>query len=82
MSFVGIYHVGKDWEHFLFQYRGRAEMHHIYQRLLKEGFGDHKYFRCPDLQDNNFEVTQTDIQLDGGSPCMYIYIDRVIPTGK
>ena len=36
----------------------------IYQRLLKEGNGDHKYLRYPDIWNNNFEVMLIAIKLD------------------
>ena len=31
-------------------------MRGIYQRLFEELNDDNKYLRCPDVQDNNFEV--------------------------
>ena len=31
---------------------------------MKEGNGDQKYLRCTDLQDNNFEVMNSEIALD------------------
>ena len=35
-----------------------------HQNVLKEGNGDYNYLRCPDLQDNNFEVMSSEITLD------------------
>ena len=39
-------------------------MQHMYQDILKKGNGAHKYLRCPDLWDNNFEVLRSEIALD------------------
>ena len=36
----------------------------MYQNLLKEGNGHHKFLRCPDLRDNDFEVLHSEITLD------------------
>ena len=36
----------------------------MYQKLLKEGNGDHKYLRCRYLQYKNFEVMSSAIALD------------------
>ena len=36
----------------------------MYQNISKEGNGDQKYLRCPDLQDNKFEVLFSAIALD------------------
>ena len=36
----------------------------MYQNLLKEFNGDHKFLRCPDLRDNNFGVLHSAIELD------------------
>ena len=39
----------------------RKKMQTIDQILLKESNCDHKFLRCPDLQDNNFEVIHLEI---------------------
>ena len=39
-------------------------MQRLYQRIFKVGSGDHKFLRCPYLQDNNFEVLCSSIALD------------------
>ena len=39
-------------------------MQRMYQNILKEGNGDHKYLRCPDIWDNNFEVLRPSITSD------------------
>ena len=39
-------------------------MKFLYQKILKEGNGDHKYLRCTDLWYNNFEVLRSEIALD------------------
>ena len=39
-------------------------MQRMYQNILEEGNGDHKFLRCLDLQDNNFEVLCSEIALD------------------
>ena len=39
-------------------------MQHIYQNILKEGNGNHKYLRCTDLRDNNNEFMCSEIALD------------------
>ena len=39
-------------------------MKRIYQKLLKEGNGDHKFLRCSDICDNHFEVLSSEIALD------------------
>ena len=36
----------------------------MYQKFLKEGNGNHKFLRCSDLQDKNFEVLSSAIALD------------------
>ena len=36
----------------------------MYHKFLKEGNGYHKFIRCPDLGDNNFEVLRSEITLD------------------
>ena len=36
----------------------------MYQNLLKEGSGDHKYLSCQDLQELFFEVLRSEIELD------------------
>ena len=36
----------------------------MYHNLLKEGNGDHKYLRCLDIWDNNFEVLRSEIAFD------------------
>ena len=36
----------------------------MYQNFLKEGNGDHNFLRCPDIQDNNFEVLISAIALE------------------
>ena len=38
-------------------------MQWIHQDILKEINGDHKYLRCPGLQDNNFKVLRSDIAM-------------------
>ena len=38
-------------------------MHSMYQIFLKGGELDHKYLRCPDIWDNNYEVLIADIIL-------------------
>ena len=56
-------------------------MKHLYQKFLKEGNGDHKYLRCPDPQDNNFEVLCSAILLDE----IYIDCEETVtdkPTGN
>ena len=39
-------------------------MKHIYQRILKNGDGGHKYLRCPYLRDSDFDILCPDIALD------------------
>ena len=39
-------------------------MQHMYQNILKESDDYHKFLRCPDLWDNNFEVLSLEIALD------------------
>ena len=39
-------------------------MHRIYQRLLKEVDGDHKYLRCTYVLYNNFKIQCATISLD------------------
>ena len=36
----------------------------MYQKFLKQGNGDQNLLRCPDIQDNNFEVLCSKIILD------------------
>ena len=35
----------------------------MFQKIFKEGNGDSKYLRCPDLLDNNLEVLNSEIYL-------------------
>ena len=53
-----------DPENIFFQWPDRAKNWHIYQRIFKEGNGDHKYLWCPDVGDNNFDVLRTSIALN------------------
>ena len=48
--------VSNNPECFLFQWPVRTKIHHIYQIVLKERNGDHKYLRCTYLWYNNYEV--------------------------
>ena len=59
-SFV-IYTEEFDPKHFYFQWPSRKKTQRMYQNLLKEGNGYHKYLSCLDLQDNNFEVVRSKI---------------------
>ena len=36
----------------------------MYHDVLKEGNGDHKFLRCPDLWDNNFDYLRSGIAYD------------------
>ena len=36
----------------------------MYQNICKEGNGDHKFLRCTNIWDNNFEVLRSEISLD------------------
>ena len=47
-----------------FQWSTRTKMQLLYQSFLKEGNGDQKYLRCPDLQENNFDLLCSSIALD------------------
>ena len=46
---IGIYPEDINLWNLFFQCHVKNKMHHIYQRLFKEGNGDPKYLRCPDL---------------------------------
>ena len=39
-------------------------MQRLNQKILNGDNGDQKYTRCPDLQDENFEVMRSSISLD------------------
>ena len=41
-----------------------TKMQRLYYNFLKEGNSDHKFLRCPDLWDNNFDVLRSAIALD------------------
>ena len=64
MSTLGLYTEELVSENFYFQWPSRTKMQHLYQNILKESNGDHKYLRCPDIRDNNFEVMRPAITLD------------------
>ena len=36
----------------------------MYQKFLNEGNGDHKFYKCTDLQEKNFKVLCSAITLD------------------
>ena len=56
MSTLGLYYEELVSENFYFKWTTRTKMKRFYQKILKEGNGDKKYLRCPDLRYNNFEV--------------------------
>ena len=64
MSTIGLYPEELDIEHFYFQWPAIVITQHMYRNIFKEGNGDHKYFRYPDLRTNNFEVMCSDIEFD------------------
>ena len=64
MSTLGLYPEDLDPEIFYFQWPGRTKIKCIYKSLLKEGNGDHKYLRFPNILDKNFEVVHVAILLD------------------
>ena len=64
MSTIGIYPEYLVPENLFFQWTVRTKMHHINQRIFKEVNGYHKYLRCPNLWDKNFEVLLKYISLD------------------
>ena len=39
-------------------------MQYLYQNILKEGNGDQKFLKCPDLLNKNFGVMRSEIALD------------------
>ena len=50
-------------------------MYFIYQRIFKEGYGNHKYLRFPYLQYNNFNILRTGISFNKVD---LVCLDRVI----
>ena len=64
MYTIGLYPGELVPENFYFLWPSRTKMQRIYKRLLKEGNGYHKYLRCSDLQDKNFEILRSAILLD------------------
>ena len=66
---AGVYNIGlypKDIvpENFHCHWPGRTKTKRIYQRLLKEVNANHRYLRCTDLRNKNFEVSFPVITLD------------------
>ena len=51
-------------EHLFFKWTESNKMHHIYQKLLSEVNGEHKYLICKYLLDKKFEVLHVAISLD------------------
>ena len=64
MSTLGLYPEELVTENFYFKWPTRTKMKLMYQNILKEGNGDHKYLRCIDLCYENFEVLCSAITLD------------------
>ena len=64
MAIIRIYPEEIDPEYLSFQWTIKTTMHCIYQRLLKEVNGDHKYLRCLCIKDKHFNIMCTDIALD------------------
>ena len=56
LSTLGIYPDELDPEIFYFQRPIRGKLKRLYQKIFKDGNGDQKCLRFPDLRDNNFEV--------------------------
>ena len=63
LSTLGRYPEEIGQENIYFQWPARTKHQRMYQRFLKEGNGDHSILRCPDLQDSNFEVLSSTIEL-------------------
>ena len=64
MSNLGLYPEELDPEKIYFQWPTRTKIQRLYQDILREFNGDQKYLRCPDLQDNSFEVLSSEITQD------------------
>ena len=56
LSTTGIYPEDLDPEKFYFQWPARTKMKCFYQEVFKEGDGDHKFLRCPDLKTKNLSL--------------------------
>ena len=64
ISTLGIYPEEIVPENFHFQSPSRTKVQHVYQKILKEGNGDHNYLRLIEVQDKNFDVLRSEIVLD------------------
>ena len=64
ISTIGLHPVEHEPQNFYFQRPAITKMQRICQNILKEGNGDHKYLRCQNIWDNNFEVMRSEIALD------------------
>ena len=64
MSTLGLYPEDIFPEILYFKWPSKNKMQHMYKNILKEGNGDQKYIRWPDLWDNFFEVMSSTIALD------------------
>ena len=56
MSTLGLYPEELVPENLYFQLPARTKVQHMYQNILKEGNGDHKYLRCLDLRETKFRL--------------------------
>ena len=54
ISTPGLYYEELVPVNYHFQWPARTKIQRIYQSLLKEGNGDIKFLRCPDIQDYKF----------------------------
>ena len=61
MTIIGPYPEDIDPKHFLFKWIGNTQIQHIYQSILKELNGNHKYLRCTGILYENSEVLHTSI---------------------
>ena len=52
-STIGIHPKDIDPENFYFQWPPRKKMQCLYHKIFKEGNGDQKLLRCPDLREKN-----------------------------
>ena len=51
-------------KYYYFRWPDRTKMQRIYQNILKEGNGNKKCLRFPDIQDNKFDILRSAIVLD------------------
>ena len=68
MFTLGLYPEELSSEIFFFRWPVRTKMHIIYQRILKEGNGDHNCLKCTYFQYKNFDILRTSITLDKIDP--------------